>query len=881
MNSGKSTFLGLSLLLLCFNLLTGQNNSSLPKKKVADDVTPPVAVCDSYEQVSLTAIPTKVYASTFDDGSYDDECLDKFYFVVKRMGDPDINFKPYIDFYCEDVANSPIKVVLRVFDCSGNYNDCWSSVTVEDKTKPILWCPADLTIDCLVDVSPYWGTPIAVDNCGTVKLTSSITDATDQCQQGYVIRTWTGKDQFNNQSTCSQRIYKKHVSDYSVTFPDDVTITDCIKPSDLNNTGVPTFMNKDCELVAIEHIDHDLPITNGDGCFVRIRKWKLISWCNYDPFAPTHTNLGIPLGGKKYKDDDGYFEYAQYIKVFESSKPILTCKDTVICVNATDCTADFTIPTPAVVDCSPQITFGISGDLGTKPQVTKVPPGIYNIDHNVSDGCGNHSFCSTKIEVKDCKKPTPVVINGLSTTLMVQTGQVTVWASDFNQSSYDNCTPSGKLVFSFSPDTTDKFKVFDCDSLGIRTVKIYATDQAGNVDFAVTTIDIQDNMNACDSSAMIVQLSGNVKKANGESLSAVNVNSEMIKVVSDSIGAFNAPMMKIPMPALLTIDKSGIAKEGLSIIDIILVKNHITGSKKLKSPYELLAADINRSGSITVADIWQMQQVIINAQTEWKNNKTWNFVDKNKIYEPVESIWADTLSELTLTEENPDSVKIELIGVKTGDITGQSNVYGKLQVRGTSLLDVTHTNGLYNLVYSSKDELNGFQASFTFNNEAIQQLHINLPEDQYFIEKKDNQTLLTFLAFNNIKPGQVLASWNQSAEAYYPEISDNIDPIAVDLDYQINQLRFKNEKLNKSFIVSDCYPDPALNTVSINLTSASSENININITDVQGRNLGNYSKVLIPGKNNIQLNLNLETGTYFMTFVAGERNYTRKFHIVR
>jgi hypothetical protein len=87
-----------------------------------------------------------VEASVFDDGSYDNCCLDNF--EVRRMdgdcqGNPD-DFGPTVTFCCEDVAaGEPVMVVFRAYDCEGNFNDCMVSVNLNDKQPPILIsCPA-------------------------------------------------------------------------------------------------------------------------------------------------------------------------------------------------------------------------------------------------------------------------------------------------------------------------------------------------------------------------------------------------------------------------------------------------------------------------------------------------------------------------------------------------------------------------------------------------------------------------------------------------------------------------------------------------------------------------------------------------------------------
>ncbi|MEZ4957615.1 MAG: hypothetical protein R2825_28915 [Saprospiraceae bacterium] len=77
--------------------------------------------------------------------------------------------------------------------------------------------------------------------------------------------------------------------------------------------------------------------------------------------------------------------------------------------------------------------------------------------YQVDDNCGNQGFCETKIEVRDCKKPTPVCDNGLIIEID-EDSIVIVNAEIFNGGSYDNCP--GELMFSFSIDPTDSLAIF-------------------------------------------------------------------------------------------------------------------------------------------------------------------------------------------------------------------------------------------------------------------------------------------------------------------------------------------------------------------------------------------------------------------------------------
>src|SRR6185436_12376243 len=122
---------------------------------------------------------------------------------------------------------------------------------------------------------------------------------------------------------------------------------------------------------------------------------------------------------------------------------------------------------------------------------------------------------------EDCKQPSPVCINGLSTVVMPIGGQVTIWAKDFNASSFDDCTPEADLLYSFSGESYQPSFTYTCDNVpafGVElNVNIWVADGGTddncngqiswterNKDYCTTTIVITDNANVCDTTGSIL-----------------------------------------------------------------------------------------------------------------------------------------------------------------------------------------------------------------------------------------------------------------------------------------------------------------------------------------------------------------------------------------
>ncbi len=257
------------------------------------DVTPPVAVCDNFTYVALPLTGSaEVMAATFDDGSYDDCCPVSF--EVKRLADgpcdadglPD-DYAATVTFCCADIGNT-LDISLRVKDCAGNATECLVTVLVEDKVKPVLQAPADVTVTC-DQFDPTFeahGTPTVTDNCciDTIIATINYSQFDSLCSMGIITRTFVAYDCSGNSSTLGvsaavQQILVNQVQHYNLRFPDDV-ITGVQSP--IGFYGEPSFNDAACELIGVSYSDEVFP--NEPDCDYKIeRTWTIINWCTYDP----------------------------------------------------------------------------------------------------------------------------------------------------------------------------------------------------------------------------------------------------------------------------------------------------------------------------------------------------------------------------------------------------------------------------------------------------------------------------------------------------------------------------------------------------------------------------------------------------------------------
>ncbi len=698
--------------------------------------------------------------------------------------------------------------------------------------------------------------PIVTDNasdCG-VNLTWVDANSPGQCQNNVTItRRWIATDKSGNTGFCDQKVKLIDTTPLDILFPADVTITECKKFEDL--AGLKSIShNGDCELVAVEYIDEIFDVVP-DACYKIIRTWKVLDWCKYNPSA-NNTEGGIVLNNnpRHLRDDgDGYFIVKQVIKVIDNEKPhFYSCpKDTVICSMAEDCNNNPVSITKLAydgcakpdqlkyewkLDITANGTYDISGSTPTMN--VSVPLGKHRVWFKVTDGCGNYDICDFTFTVNDCKKPTPVCHKGLSTDIMV-TGMVAIPAKAFNASSSDNCTAPGKLKFSYSTDVNDTTVVYTCDSLGMRVVRMWVTDEAGNQDYCETFIMISDNMNVCGDTMDMIIVSGDISTMQGKMVSDVNVNlagSNMPPYNTNDNGKFKFPAMKKGSSYTVVPKKDVNPLNGVNTLDLVLITNHILGKKQLDSPYKMIAADANKSGNVTTADLLEIRKLILHVKQNYSNNDSWRFVDKKYVFPVPTNPWSQPFPEVCNLQNMQSPMKVEFIGIKIGDVTGDAlpnaavatetrNAAGTLNFIAD---DADLTNGeSYTMVVKSKDFINtiGYQYTLNFDTDKLEFADIQ-PLDLDGLHAEN-------FGLSYVDKGLITTSWNGPSTS----IADDTKLFAITFKV------LKNTRLSNSVATSsDLTPAEAYNKAT--------ETFDIGLQFVKDNEPGEYDFRLLQNNPN-------------------------------
>jgi len=589
-----------------------------------------------------------------------------------------------VGFCCAD-GDQTRMVQLLVTDQSGNTNICMVSVRIQNKVIPTIVCPADRTVNCtftydINNLSAYFGTPIisgSICFAGLVPRDIITVDSLNQCGIGYLIRTITLP---NNGASCSQRITFTPVAPFTVaniTWPQNYTVTTQCSPVGLDPdvTGRPTFTEGVCDMIGMRHDDEVFSFTTNGACFKVIRTWTVLDWCQRNTDNTVKT-----------------WKWEQEIKVMDTIKPILNLPPSVT-FETLRCGSDTIMVGATATDCTPAADLKWSwvvkrGNITVKSGTGNTirdsfDLGEYTVNWIVEDRCGNASDGSSFFRVITKKAPSVTCIQGLAApvVLMDTTGDgigdsymAMLRPSFFDNKSTHVCNVPIRL--SFSTDVNDTIRIYTCDSVGVRAVRLYATDIYGNQSYCTTFVNIQATNVECPGlSPLLAEVSGKATKEDNEEIESVTVElrgSEQNPVSTDKSGNYKFDAAAVGGNYQIVPTKNGDDMNGVSTLDIVMIQRHILGIEKLKTPYQILAADANNSNTVTAADLIELRKLVLGINQKLSNSGSWRFIDKTLKFNNMEDPWTTTFVDKYMIDKLSGNMKVDFMGIKVGDVNGNA-----------------------------------------------------------------------------------------------------------------------------------------------------------------------------------------------------------------
>ncbi|MBX2927920.1 MAG: T9SS type A sorting domain-containing protein [Saprospiraceae bacterium] len=663
----------------------------------------------------------------------------------------------------------------------------------------------------------------------------------------------------------------------------------------------------------------------------------------------------------------GYWQYTQHIKVYDNVKPVIAVAPyDPFCSynNPPVCRGAVMLPFSVSELCTPDdVTikvfldefnngfFPFDYEVRLNPDGTQtgavnvftvtgaypnyeinsvgqgLPIGTHKFEIHAEDGCGNVQSVQVVIEVRDCLAPTPICINGLTITLVPvdldndgipDDGMMAIWATDMIAIDVTDCTPPIRYSLRRVGETPhiDRTGVtFTCADynpadgpLGTwHIVYIDAWDGVGNRGYCETYVLVQDHSGICTSSGIYAEVSGAVYTEDDLPVESVSVAAigyllPMVTLTNDN-GQYTLPYLIMNGDYTVAPIPGGHYTEGVTTLDLILIQRHILGLALLNSPYKLIAADANNSGTITLADIIQLRMLLLYMLEELPNVESARFIRADYVFPAPQNPWLETFPEtVQYSAISQSHNNVDFICVKIGDVNNSAHsFFDDVEERNEAPAFLLHTReqalqpgALVEAAFTAKDLalIQGMQMTLGFDTDVLrlEDIEYGIMNEANFGTRRAEEGLVA-LSWHQTTPDAV---WNEEevlfkmifrvqeagmlSEALYmnsrlarAEAYDRADRI------QNIALQFDGFVVTQPFQLHQNRPNPFQGQTEIGFYLPDAGEAVLTVTDLQGRILqlrkGHFDRgthyIMVDGRD-------LPAGVLLYTLTSGAFTATRK-----
>jgi hypothetical protein len=788
---------------------------------------------------------------------------------------------------------------------NGLLDDAWVAMSAaqinfynERYGNPV--CSDNLSCNALTIEQQY---QLVEKHCGIVKV-----------QRRYRAIDWNGEG--NQSNWVIQNINIEYKADWTITLPADWQGA-C---GDDIPTSTIEIKNGKCDLMGYE-VEEKTYTTTEDACLKVVRTFTITNWCNYDPNAPatqiarTENGHGLVTASKVITAEGfekaGKLIYTQVLKLKDDTAPVITINDTETCIESADCQAvkQFSV---SATDCNEAATAQlkyqwelsandkvIANGAGASFEYLVAPKVGYKVKWTVFDNCGNSAWEEIRYEFWDCKKPSPYCIHGLAIELMstsTQQAGIQIWAKDLNQNSFDNCTAKDKLRYRIwhaslgtAPSTTEEVVAlpevidFDCRHVGQQAIQLYVIDEENNWDYCITYVIVQDNLGNCTNNNGMALVNGLImdwKDRNVEEVEmtskASNADKKAMMTKADGLYQFELAMHQ---DYTIQPQKDIQPLNGVSTFDLVIMAKHILGVQSLSNPYQMIAADVNKSGTITAFDMVQLRRLILSIDNQFSNNTSWRFVKADYEF-TTENPLTEAFPEVAAIKDLSQDMTADFVAIKVGDVNGnaKANSFVLAENRNSNTtfeIEIPEQNLKAGQSYSTTfyttqiEGIQGYQFTLNYKDLQLNKLTSGLSKVENFgLHQMDN--------------GFVTTSWNQSSlvpntehtnekvalfTIEYTALFDGklseqlaiIDRPTTIEAYDSNgdlmeiELNFTTPIADRSFELFQNQPNPFIDKTSIGFYLPGDSEVKLILRDETGRVLRVLKENRTEGFNKIQL----------------------------
>ncbi len=203
---------------------------------------------------------------------------------------------------------------------------------------------------------------------------------------------------------------------------------------------------------------------------------------------------------------------------------------------------------------------------------------------------------------------------------------------------------------------------------------------SGIYSLCLTAINDCGSMTACETIEVLLPLNdftigGEINRVDGSGISQVTLScTDQSDLINNTSGDYLFENLPQGDSYEINPTKDINYRNGVTVLDIILTRAHLLFIDTFDTPYQYIAADVNRNGSVTVFDLVILQQLVLEVIDEFPQNNSWEFFPADYTFDYAsQALNYGYPQSIFVNDLNSDESMIDFIGVKIGDINGSNN----------------------------------------------------------------------------------------------------------------------------------------------------------------------------------------------------------------
>ncbi len=348
---------------------------------------------------------------------------------------------------------------------------------------------------------------------------------------------------------------------------------------------------------------------------------------------------------------------------------------------------------------------------------------------------------------------------------------------------------------------------------------------------------------------------------------------------------------------------------GVTVTDIVNIRRHIVRLETFDTPYKLLAADVNTSGTVSVADVIKLRRYL--ADLDELPSGNWAFINSSFVIN--DDNWQSAPDCIDFDLWDADLTDSSFVGVRMGDVdyswAGDRRGMPRPKTCGFIELDLTDCLGVPGDIVKMPVNVAGFKdvAGFELHleyrpeelrclgleTELMNQPTTNIAEGEIHFVWEDifhavtlndgGEALSLLFEILDGAPDTMVIS---VASAHIADIAGADYDIVTTNGYIYQQYPTKNAdtySLPESFKLRETYPNPFNARANIVFDIPEASYVTLAVYDLLGREIEILVDRFYPaGYHRVTWDAGARpSGLYFVRFRAGEYNADRKMLLIK